>query len=88
MKQECKYNSQVWLNPPHATGNGNMRCYDGVQEKDGVQEPIRFVTISDCYETIRLHPIDYDDNQSFIDKLTIMRDEIDKFINHLKTHRQ
>ena len=44
-----------------------------------------FVSISDCYNSARLHMTEDDSVEDFVEKITLLRDELTNFINHLNT---
>lgn len=79
------YNRRIWLNSNKSRSTGSLVCFDGETEfSEGIDRD-SFIEISDCSKKIRLHKSSDEDITDFIDKLTIMRFEIDCFINHLKT---
>lgn len=61
-----------------------MRCFDGKYiDDDGKEHETSYVTISDCYSKIKIHPIIGEDKNNFIDKIKLMRDELDVFYLYL-----
>lgn len=85
MANNTKYNRRVWLNHEDSPSTGNVVAYDGyVTNWDGEQERETFISISDCYNSARLHMNRDDSIWDFVDKLELLRDTIDKFIAHLK----
>lgn len=46
-----------------------------------------FLQISDCSWSIRLHEKEYDSIDDFIDKIKLLRDEIDKFATYLEQNK-
>ena len=79
-----KYNNRIWLNPPGSASTGTVVSFYGdiLQHKKKIHW--RYLEISDCHYKIKLHKTEEDSDQDFIDKLTVLRDEIDEFITFLK----
>lgn len=78
------YNKRVWLNKDNSSSTGNVVAFDGeVTWKD---EKIRsvFLSVSDCSVSARLHKTDDDTIDDFIDKMKLLKNEIELFINHLE----
>lgn len=81
---ECFYNSRAWLNGQDSPSTGNVVCFDGITDySDGPYRNL-FISVSDCHNSARLHKCFDDSIESFIDKLKILRTEIDNFISHLE----
>lgn len=83
-----KYNTRVWLNPIESHYTGSVVAHDGIVSNRS-KPPARytFLELSDCHGKSRIH---YDDNldmDAFIQKLTILRSEIDNFISHLEQNK-
>lgn len=78
------YNKRTWLNKDNSPSTGNVVAFDG--EVTWKNEKIRntFLSVSDCNVSVRLHPTDDDSIKDFIDKMKLLRSEIDLFINHLE----
>jgi hypothetical protein len=81
------YNKRIWLNKEASSATGNMVAFDG--EVYWKEERIRstFLSISDCNNSIRLHPMDGDTIEDFVNKMKLLKNEIDAFINYLETKR-
>ena len=80
------YNRRVWLNKFDSPSLGSIVAYDGeIEYSDGTERTI-FLAVSDCTKTIKLtkntEPIG-----DFIQKMELLRNEIDLFINHLKENK-
>lgn len=45
-----------------------------------------YISISDCYNSARLHMTEDDSVEDFVKKITLLRDELTNFINHLNNH--
>lgn len=79
------YNHRIWLNSESSRSTGSVVCFDGKTEfSDGAARD-SFIEIADCHGKVRLHKSSDDSVTEFIQKLSVMRNEIDLFINHLKT---
>ena len=76
----------IELNPPSSSFTATATYYFGPARWD-ITKNDAFLSISDCYDTIRLHPnTDYFDDkelQAYKKKLTKLRDFIDDFISKL-----
>ena len=82
-----KYNKRTWLNSTDSHYTGSIVSHDGIVINRG-KPPARytFIEISDCHGKTRIH---YDDNldmEAYIEKLTLIRNELDDFIEHLKNN--
>nr|DAS18324.1 MAG TPA: hypothetical protein [Caudoviricetes sp.] len=79
------YNKRTWLNKPGSPSTGNVVAFDGVTAWKGVNIRDTFLSISDCNNSIRLHKIDDDSTEDFIDKMKLLKNEIEQFIGYLET---
>lgn len=79
------YNKRTWLNKPDSPSTGNVVAFDGVTAWKGVNIRDTFLSISDCNNSIRLHKIDDDSVEDFIDKMKLLKSEIEQFIGYLET---
>lgn len=77
------YNKRTWLNKPGSRSTGNVVCFDGEITYHGKKHRDTFTSISDCDRTIRLHPTEDDTLMDYIDKLKLLRDDLNLFIYHL-----
>lgn len=75
------YCNRVWVNPDDSAATGSIVCYDGFIDN----EPVSFMEIGSCHSKARLHMYKDSNPEEFIDKLELVRNEIDKFIKHLKS---
>jgi|LakMenEpi03Aug12_release.lakeMendotaPanAssembly.Ray.scaffolds.fasta_scaffold879730_2 hypothetical protein len=80
-----KYNKRVWLNPEDSHFTGSVVFHDGVVSNQGrPAERYTFMEVASCHAKVRIHTdLNFTLNE-YIDKLKLMRDEIDKFIEHLE----
>ena len=79
------YNKRIWLNSEDSPSTGNIVCFDGDTKHNGNVARNIFVSISDCYNSARLHMTEDDSVEDFVKKITLLRDELTNFINHLNT---
>ena len=78
-----RYNKRQWLNSEYSSSTGNIVCFDGDTTHNGIVARNIFVSISDCYNSARLHMTEDDSVEDFVKKITLLRDELTDFINHL-----
>ena len=84
-----RYNSRVFLNNEESIGDSTMRCFDGGYiDENGKFEDITYITISDCYSKIKIHPIVGESKENFINKVELIKYELDKFLTYLKTNNK
>lgn len=74
------YCKRTWVNPEDSAATGSIVCYDGFVDN----EPLSFMEIASCHSKARLHMYKDSDTKEFIDKLKMVRNEIDNFINYLE----
>lgn len=82
------YCKRTWLNKPSSPSTGNIVCFDGDTTHNGNVARNMFVSISDCYNSARLHLTEDDTIGDFISKLTVLRNELNYFINHLENNKE
>ena len=78
------YNKRTWLNAIKSDSTGSVVAFDGKVTYGNELVDSTFLEVSDCRHKIRLHLTSDDDKQDFIDKMKLLRNEIDEFINHLE----
>lgn len=78
------YKKRVWLNPENSRSCSNMVAFDDIIEWDGENIRETFLQISDCSESIRLHKSRHDTNEDFLNKMKLLKAEIELFIDHLE----
>lgn len=81
-KEKLIYNTRKWLNPESSPYTGNIICFDGETTYDGQKYEESFVQISDCYHVAKIHK--NDDPIEFINKIKLMKNELENFIKHLE----
>ncbi len=79
------YSKRTWLNKPDSPSTGNVVAFDGEITSENEKYRSTFLSVSDCYNSAKLHKADYDSMEDFINKMKLLRDEIDSFINYLET---
>ncbi len=80
---EAMYNKRTWLNKIDSPSLGNVVAFDGEVRYSDEIERTTFLAISDCSKTIKL--IKNTENiEDFIDKMKLLKQEIELFINHLE----
>lgn len=79
------YNRRIWLNPETKDGSSSVVAFNGtVTDFKGKTYPSTFLEIADCQNKIRLHQTADDTKEDFINKIKLLRDEIDLFIQNLE----
>ena len=79
------YNKRTWLNPETSPSLGSVVAFDDMELYKGELYGEMFLAISDCKNFVKLHKGDKDKVKDFVNKMTLLRDEISLFIEHLKT---
>jgi hypothetical protein len=78
------YNKRTWLNKENSPSTGNVVAFEGNVLWKGEKIYSAFLSISDCNVSARLHKADEDTLQDFIDKMKVLKNEVELFINHLE----
>lgn len=81
-----KYSKRTWLNKDGSPSIGNVVAFDGETTWKGEKYRNTFLSISDCAVSARLHKTDDDTIDDFIDKMKLLRSEIDEFIEYLESN--
>ena len=76
------YNKRTWLNKDTSPSLGSVVTFDGDVEYSNGNERTTFLAISDCHHTIKIIK-NTESIEDFINKLNILKTEIDYFIKHL-----
>lgn len=82
------YSKRTWLNNPGSYSTGSVVTFDGVVEWDSGQKHHTYLEIAGCSSKVKLHRADYDTEEDFINKMKLLRQDIDQFINHLKNNHE
>lgn len=82
------YNSRKWLNPDYSPFTGSLVCHLSTytDEKEPEKTHINaFVELGGCHSKSRIHhDWDSQDIREYRDKVKIIRDEIDKYLENLE----
>jgi hypothetical protein len=80
------YNKRTWLNAETCDSTGSIVAFDGeVTDIDTENKYTqRFLEIADCRSKVRLHKTSDDSDKDFLDKMKLIKSEIEQFINHLE----
>lgn len=80
------YNRRTWLNPKSSDSTASVVAYSGeVTDLDtGKKYPYKYLEIADCSNKIKLHKTSDDTDKDFINKLKVLRNELETFIAHLE----
>jgi len=77
------YNKRTWLNKKDSPSLGSVTAFDGEVIYSDATERTTFLAISDCSKTIKI--IKNTENiEDFIEKMKLLKTEIELFINHLE----
>lgn len=88
-KTNVFYNERTWLNDFDSSSTGSIVTYDGDYQKEGHEiGKHSYLEIADCQGKISLHNTVGDADSVFIDKMKLLRKEIDLFIKHLEVHEK
>lgn len=79
-----KYSKRTWLNPNESSSTGSVVAFDGEYEYEGKIYDSTFLEIADCKRKVSLHLGSEDTPEQFIEKMKLLRSEIDLFIHHLE----
>jgi len=78
------YNRRTWLNKEDSPSIGNVVAFEGEVLWKGEKIKSAFLSVSDCNVSARLHKTDEDTIEDFIDKMKLLKNEIELFINYLE----
>lgn len=81
------YNKRTWLNKEDSPSSGSVIAYDGTTTWRNEKIRQTFLHLSDCHTSIRLHKVDDDSMDDFINKMKLLKNEIEKFINYLEENK-
>lgn len=82
------YNKRTWLNTPGSPSTGNVVAFDGMVSWHDEKIRSVFLSVSDCNVCARLHKTDDDTIDDFINKMKLLRENIDEFIHHLELNKE
>lgn len=79
---KINYNSRIWLNPRYnSSSTSSIACFDGICDNG---ERRCYVEITDCYHKIKLHNVDGETEQQYINKLKCLKVQLENYIKHLE----
>lgn len=80
------YNRRTWLNAETSDSTGSIVAFDGtVTDLDTKNKYTqRFLEIADCRNKVRLHKTSDDNDDDFLNKMKLLKSEIELFIKHLE----
>lgn len=79
------YNKRTWLNKQDSPSTGSVVAFDGEVKSENEKYRSTFLSVSDCFNSAKLHKADYDSMEDFIYKMKTLRNVIDSFIEYLET---
>ena len=83
-KSIVKYNRRVWLNELSSSSTGSIVLYDGVNvDQDENEYTDMYVEVGSCKSKATIHKGYYDSIDDYINKVKLMRDELNAYIDHL-----
>ena len=77
------YNERVWLNDERLASTGNIIAFKGKTTWNNKIREETFLQLSDCSVSARLHKTEDETTKQFIDKMKLLRNTVDRFINYL-----
>lgn len=80
------YNKRTWLNKSDSPSLGSVVAFDGEIEYSNGTEITMFLAVSDCTKTVKLIK-NTETTEDFIQKMELLKNEIDLFINYLKENQ-
>jgi len=80
------YNKRTWLNKSYSPSLGSVVAFDGEIEYSNGTERTIFLAVSDCTKTVKLTK-NTESTEDFIQKMELLKTEIELFINHLKENQ-
>lgn len=79
------YKSESWLCPKTSPSTSSIVCYDGpVTFESGETHNRRFVEFKSCLETVRMFQYENDSTEDFLNKLKLLKRDLNKFIMYLE----
>lgn len=81
------YSKRTWLNRNDSPSTGSVVAYDGTNTYGDGEYRSTFLKIYDCFESVKLHKADYDTMDDFIDKLKLLKNDIEAFIAYLEENK-
>ena len=86
-KESPAFCKKLWLNKSDSPSTGSVVVYHGKSSwfdpKSGLPVEDFFVEISSCREKARIHKSDIDSVEDYVLKITILRDCLTEYLEHL-----
>jgi hypothetical protein len=79
-----RYCKKVWLNKEDSPASGSMVCFDGEVRWREKPDVTSYIEIADCQTKIKIHRIYEDTEDDYIEKIILMRNTLNDFIQHLQ----
>ena len=83
-RKKIHYNERLWLNPEESGSTGSIVCFDGRARWSRENEQELFVEVADCHQKARLHICRGDSHKDWYDKVTSMRNALNRYLVHLE----
>lgn len=81
---KTNYNKRIWLNDEKSSSTSSFVAFDGYVDYGKETFRDTFIKISDCSKSIKLHKNDNETMEDFINRLELLKKEIDNFSKYLK----
>jgi hypothetical protein len=78
------YNKRTWLNPEYSYASSYIAAFDGDILHRDKYNSLTCLTIGDCNSTITLNKNEGDTMEDFINKMKILKNDIEFFIEYLE----
>ncbi len=80
------YNKRTWVNTENSDSTSSIVAFDGkVTDLDTKNEYTqRFLEIADCRNKVRMHKTSDDSDGDFLNKMKLLKSEIELFIDYLE----
>lgn len=82
--KESFYCKRIWLNKEDSPSTGSLVCFDGILEDDENLHHQMFVELGSCNTKARIHKIFEDTPAEFLEKIILVRDNLNSFIQHIE----
>jgi hypothetical protein len=77
------YTTRKWLNKLSSPSTGSICCYYGPSAWDASKTDM-FLEVADCHNSARLHKTELESKDDFVEKLKLLRSELDNYIKYLE----
>lgn len=78
------YSERTWLNDKESSSTSSIVSFDGDVEYSDKTYRDTFVKIYDCKGSITIHKKDSESMECFVNKLKLLKTELESFIKHLE----